>query len=433
MITGLKQYCGAGKSLILRLFVMILTLAAIMAPIRAEPPGTNADSILPFDMLLAPPSPGFVLLGGEPSSVERPGTPTDLALSILNRTEDLNVFPEDFALEFAPYWLFFGRQIDYREYEADKPGTNLLQTLSLSFATTSEAAFGPDTTSSSVALGIRFSLLRGDIDYEFDSLRQKDELLSEMLRKNLNEFSAELHQIHEQDEIVRLLREQRESYIEAIGEFREQLEVADESTRALLDIKIKMHEDNIERVSKQIGERMEQIDGTFISDFRARNKEDLKSIRTLISSMQFRRIGWKLDVAGGIVFDFPDDHFDEGSLSRWGVWLTTGPEWRHWSALGVFRYLGNDDDSDEAGIDAGARLIYDNIKRFAISAEGVVRNFPNTDRSDEWRAALQVDYAIAKNKTVSFTFGRDFEGNKSGNLLTLLNLVMGFGSSRPLH
>ncbi len=37
---------------------------------------------------------------------------------------------------------------------------------------------------------------------------------------------------------------------------------------------------------------------------------------------------------------------------------------------------------------------------------------------------------ILKKKNISLTFGRNFEGNKSGNLLALVNLTLGFGTER---
>ena len=43
-----------------------------------------------------------------------------------------------------------------------------------------------------------------------------------------------------------------------------------------------------------------------------------------------------------------------------------------------------------------------------------------------------MDYAIAPGKTVSFTFGRDFQGvqTQSGNLLAMINFALGLGTSR---
>ncbi len=81
----------------------------------------------------------------------------------------------------------------------------------------------------------------------------------------------------------------------------------------------------------------------------------------------------------------------------------------------------------------GGRLIID-ISKLSLSAEVVSRNFPEAKVNDNiWPLAGIADHAIAKNKSLSLTIGRDFGGNYSGSLITLLNLVFGFGSTRPIE
>ena len=63
---------------------------------------------------------------------------------------------------------------------------------------------------------------------------------------------------------------------------------------------------------------------------------------------------------------------------------------------------------------------------------------PNMERFEQkvftnwWRIAFSLDYAVAKNRSIALTFGQDFEGNQTGNLLAAVNVLLGFGTAR-LH
>lgn len=384
-----------------------LIIPVLLFPVITWAESAESDSTMSFDLLLAPPAPGFVLLGIEPASVERPGTVADLAVTILNQTDNLGILPEDFALEFAPYWLFAGKGITYEKYANHKNiKSNFLQTLSFSIATSFNSETSPDSLSTSLAFGIRFSILRGKMDSEFNGYADSLGTLYKWLDELNKKFAPELLKRIDQDETSKKLRDERDK--------------AGPTTRPIIEA----------RIAERDAEIKQQVE----AEVREQHAGRINRIKGLISRLRLRRIGWKLDVAGGAVADFPQRVFDDGSLSRWGAWLTGGYEWTKWSALGVFRFLGNHDDSDESSFDLGARLIFDTFKKFSLSGEGVYRKLPNRNTDDnQWRLALICDYAIARNKSISFTFGRDFEGKQSGNLISLINLLLGFGSNRPFR
>src|SRR5262245_42359826 len=68
-----------------------------------------------FNSLRTPTSPAFTLLGIEPTSVERPNTPSSLAASLLNQTAGFSTLPRDYALEFSPYWLVGHPRLTWRD------------------------------------------------------------------------------------------------------------------------------------------------------------------------------------------------------------------------------------------------------------------------------------------------------------------------------
>ncbi|MCX6829301.1 MAG: hypothetical protein NT002_08490 [candidate division Zixibacteria bacterium] len=373
------------------------------AAIAADSAQVNHNE--PLDLMTAPTAPGLVLLGTAPSSIEHPGNPTDLALTILNRIDNLNVLPEDMAVEFAPYWLFFGRKITYSEFESNNLGANFLQTLSFSIATSSRAETSPDTNSTSLGFGLRFSILRGEIDKGFEGYADRLDTLYKYLDTLAKDFDSVLRERSDGDPVLLALK----GLMMTAG--------AEQQTW----------------VEKSIGLRREAIKNELEREFRANKESDIERVRETISGMKLRRIGWKLDCAAGLVVDFPQRQFDKGDLSRYGAWLTGGYELGNLSAIWLVRLLGNQNKPDESSFDLGGRFNLSGWRQFSIAAESVYRKYhKHPVDKEQWRLAFLFDYAIARNKTLSFTFGRDFEGNKSGNLLSMVNLILGFGSDRPV-
>ncbi len=68
-----------------------LILLGAAAPLAAQ--SENAGPA--FNGLRTPVSPAFLLLGVAPTVVERPNTPSDFALSVLNRGASLTNLPRD--------------------------------------------------------------------------------------------------------------------------------------------------------------------------------------------------------------------------------------------------------------------------------------------------------------------------------------------------
>ncbi|HXF48794.1 MAG TPA: hypothetical protein VNL73_05145 [Verrucomicrobiae bacterium] len=112
--------------------------------------------------LRTPPSPAFVLLGVEPSSIERPNTPKAFAASLLSAVNQSDFLPKNYALEIAPYWLYSHPNLTFDDYyKAGLIGT-VLQTGSLSLATSiapNSIDSLPDTAR--LGFGLRTILING--------------------------------------------------------------------------------------------------------------------------------------------------------------------------------------------------------------------------------------------------------------------------------
>ncbi len=84
--------------------------------VLSQDPGREFPS---FNSLRTPTSPAFTVLGVEPNSVERPNTPSSLALSLQNLSSDFKSLAKDFAVEVSPYWLMGAPTLTWRD-DADK-------------------------------------------------------------------------------------------------------------------------------------------------------------------------------------------------------------------------------------------------------------------------------------------------------------------------
>ena len=81
--------------------------------------------------------------------------------------------------------------------------------------------------------------------------------------------------------------------------------------------------------------------------------------------------------------------------------------------------------------DLGGRIIWDSEGRLGLSGEVLGRWFSSSSPlEDTWRATVIADYDVGSNKTLSFSFGRDFEGGLTGNLVAAVQFIMGFGAKR---
>lgn len=368
--------------------ISFLVVTALAASVSAQ-----AD----LDLQQAPASPAYVLLGVEPASVERPGDPTDLAFSLLTATESLSVLPRNYALSVAPYWLLgAGERVTFDQWRQEGSlWTNLAQTLDISLAAASQE--GDDDDLTSLGAGLRFSLRRGAIPAT-EAARRLAELEAAQ-RVAAEDLGARLVALESADSLLTAL--------EAVL-FTPGLAPAAQAA-----------------VEQAIAQRRETLAASLAPLAR---EEYFARLQELAAQVDLRRLGFKLDVAGGLTGDFPQRQVEDGRLGRAGAWVTGGYDGPRWSSLAVVRWLTT---PDERSLDAGARVIYAGSSRFAASVEGLGRWYSGADATaDTWRACLIVDYTVAPNRTLSFTFGRDFAGRTTGNLLAAVQLLLGFGAAR---
>jgi hypothetical protein len=285
--------------------------------------------------------------------------------------------PKNYSVEFSPYWIFSGKGLSYEEYHKENPFGNFLHTLSISIATNTVTENEIENTS--LGVGIRFSLFKGkqtDIDDFFKTI--SGDLVNLFQSKYLPKInSVELENITTEEKSIK----------EA-------------------NIKTEYNEEATVLYKKWINE---------------------KNIRFLF-------YGFKWDMAGGIVVDFPGRDFDQGKFEKWGIWTTIGYEKKGITGLVVGRILKNVSEERKPSIDLGGRFICDTNNKIALSGELLAR-FNSEDvgsKKTQWRYVANLEYIVGKNQKLNFSMGRDFKGASTGNLITMINYVLGIGATRPI-
>jgi hypothetical protein len=116
-----------------------------------------------IDDLAAPSSPAFVLLDVAPASVERPDTPKQLTLNLLNSIASASGFPDNYALEVAPYWLASHPTLTFDAYQNPGVWQSMAQTFAVSIATSPipGAPSGAEPLGTNLGLGLRVSVYNG--------------------------------------------------------------------------------------------------------------------------------------------------------------------------------------------------------------------------------------------------------------------------------
>ncbi|MDD5530696.1 MAG: hypothetical protein PHX21_11830 [bacterium] len=111
--------------------------------------------------LKAPSSPGFVLLGVEPTSVESPNNLKTFALNLISSSMDAGFIPQSYAVEVAPYWLSSHPTLTFKDYYNANLKQRILQTTSLSLATSKLRSEMQDSIGTSLGLGLRTDIFSG--------------------------------------------------------------------------------------------------------------------------------------------------------------------------------------------------------------------------------------------------------------------------------
>ncbi|NUO02832.1 MAG: hypothetical protein HUU01_19670 [Saprospiraceae bacterium] len=354
-----------------------------------------------FDLLTAPATPAATLLGFAPSEIDKPRDVAEFMASVVSQTDGFSNLPANYAIEFAPAWLFGKEKISFESFQNNKLANCIWQSLVISAAVRRrEASEANDLPLTQVSAGIKVSLSRGHFPRAtLDLIDSTRESLS-FIHRNIESYLA--------DDLV----------------YQAMIDSAFESQSWLDTL-------NVYRNRK-------------FKDFKS---AELAKLESKIKRLRFNRIGFKLDLTAGIVQDYANNSYNQRSISKLGIWLTSGWEGENGlSVLAMGRVLKSPDADyqDEngniqvAGIlsyDAGVRLLWaPSDKPYSLSGEALYRKVSSPkELPASWRYTVNFEYKLKSNLGLNFTYGRDFDDVviKEGNVVALLSFITLLGTSKP--
>jgi hypothetical protein len=341
---------------------------------QAEPPVLGS--------LRTPPSPAFTVLGIEPSAVERPTTPSDVAMSFVSKFRQ-STLPKDYAFEASPYWLVGQPGLSWRSDVSRNVAQSITRTLSLSVATADTGTNNSPLTS--LGVGVRSLLSSG------------------RMTAATEQALADLEQT---------LSETGDVFLRLVGE----------AGLDALDVRLANGTITVAGYERQ----KQQIAALVLES------DEYKNAMARAEDIAARREGFFLEVAAGFVWDFAGGTWQSRAFRKRGVWATPSYEFGAWNLLGVLRYLDETETPDRDAFDWGGRAIYSSAD-YALSVEYVERSplhqTPAVRRSH--RLVGVAEYRVSPATWVIASFGKDRQ--KTGTTHTLvaqLGLAFSFSKDR---
>jgi hypothetical protein len=372
---------------------------------------SKIDTTISLNLLRAPLSPASSLLGISPNEIQRPTEVKSFMLSLQNAMQNITTLPSSFAIDVAPYW--FGKDKISQQLSERQ---SIFKTLVLSIAAKNLQTKAKIDSTTQIGIGFKISLLTGTFDR------------ADVIKLNgfFEDYANEFTKTEKSDKTYMAIT----SKIDSIG--KRLVRIRDNAPMDELQ-KLAIQIDSLSNLKTQ---RIEQLSVSFLKERKGNVKDFLatKPIRT----------GVKLDVAGGLVWDFPETKFDNAKVLKSSVWLTGGYEHKNgFAVLGIVRYQFNPDKrfADEKGIlktksvstlDGGVRLNFQTEDSpFVISSEYIYRSIIG-ENLRSWRWVMNASYEVSSNTILTLSLGRDFDKTfkSDGNLIAALNLVKGFGKSK---
>lgn len=400
-----------------KLTVLLLLLSPAL---RAQ----TDDSTVTLDLLRAPASPAFNMLGISPSVIERPTDLNAFRVSIQNASNNFTQLPTSYAVEVSPAALARLKNQTLDKFNSTRFSDVFTQSLSLSVGMThdnpEDQSEGDSADFTKLGFGLKFSIIRPKWTDEtqklFDDLQKAQaDFLNNVIALDTGSKAAAI---------------------------RQQMQTVQNNRQLSPSVKA----DSLMKLAQQL-QALNQAYTDAINQ-QLQDSVHFMALKAAARNFKVARRGGFLDFAGGIALDFPDDRFEYSLTSRAGAWLTGGYESGNegFSFLGIVRYLYqpnqflvNDNNVlDTAGVstvDAGARILFTTFGgKFNVSAEGLYRGVLKSGIDATWRFTFNTEYDIGANRKLTLAIGRNFEGiySKGGNLIAMLNFIAGFGSSKKL-
>lgn len=453
--------------------VGLLTMLGTTRIADAEETTPDVDAIAEAPDLFTlktPESPALSVLRLNTLDIQRPTTPSALATTLANgvRAGEDAAFFRDFAVEFAPFWLFPHPDLPF-ERAALAGWRSIYRNFTLSAATSvREPSEADEPGGSQAAVGARTTLYGGGPSPAatacVEVLRERNQKQAERAVTSMMDGMRAFEMPERGDESLAVYR----AVLFAWAGRELDLQQGSQGDAAF-EAAIRHRAEELHRRRPCYASQCPQprypanpADRQQASEFaRARQHyaerhgiaiPDLVNAAALRHELEpqtdpatyekclttiHQRQGFVVDMAGAAAWSFPTNEVgDEAEFDAWAVWATPGWLWNSASVIALFKATRERGAGPSAwNLDAGGRITYAH-DRFGISAEVIYRRvaFDTDTETDErqYRAVGTLDYRVGEQEWLGFSFGRDYGESDSAPLIALVNLQWNFGTRRSV-
>ena len=394
--------------------------------------------------LKPPSSPALTILDLQPDEIARPKTYEALEASLLNsflQESNFNL-SNNLAIEFTPYWLVPHPNLTFEKYINPSIEENILYSSSISISTI-RFNNGIDTNiiSTNIGIGYRTMIFNGE-----PLNRNKDLIESvELITLNQSLFVDSYNIVPYYSYICKNISELIDSISNNVElfwnskspeEIQDRMNIVNEIIIPYLKTKTEIdYETGNEIILQELLDILSELNEYKI----------IKDAASELENANKDNIGFFLEFAGAFVLDFPSSTFQYSKIPKWGIWLTPTYRLRDQSFefVGLMRFIKNEIPSQFSdNYDFGAKINYQ-LGKFSLSAECIGRYqtatiFQETVsdttatqkiNSNDLKAVINVNYKIANNLILSYSFGQGFALNTefNNNLISVFSLNFGIG------
>jgi hypothetical protein len=405
----------------------------------------------------APTSPASVIIGNQPSVISRPKSWNELEASVYSNFLNNNqpAIPNDFALEFSPYWASNKRYLSLEEYMDNKNiSKSLLQNLAFSVSSTQKFIINDSVNTNALGFGLRTLIWQGN----------KNKIQTLIIKQRVGQW------IGTQSE---KLSDKIQAQLNTDNSLSND-DYADKYIQALIAglhtlFKDKRVESSvIEAFFDNLEEDLQNLDLQNVSrnDYDSKIKEvidkhdDIKVTTSSLQQLRKDREGFRLEFAAAASLNFPTNEMGFSYVPKVGFWITPSyqlPDNDRVEFLGVFRYfhfyngfynkyIPNTATMDNV-VDYGLRLVY-KWSKLSLECEAIWKNSKSivsqtTDSTtqltttvskeeNDFQWIANFNYKINEKVVLSYNFGKQFNPvfKLNGNVVSLLTLNYGIGAPK---
>jgi len=406
-----------------------------------------------LNKLSAPTSPAASVLGVQTAAILAPKSYQTLEATLFSNfynSESLVAIPNDFSLEFTPYWTK-NHKLSLEQYLYPSTYEQVVRNSSLSMASTQKFLLGDSTATNGLAFGYRTTLYFGNTND----------------RNRVKEYKSKLNELQNIRPLIGLkaLKLIKNADINNNFDFLENIQ------SYLTDVILKYGGfDNIEDAKKITGEILKEAKD--LPNFDKNNPQEFtdkfvniveKKIGEENLYAEFKayineRQGWSIDIAYAGIINFPTNNFDYSAVPHQSFWIT--PTYRfndrlsHLKLLTVLRYewynLGYwekyfpKNHVYKNNLDYGLGVSGE-FKKFSIQFEAVGRKSNSEipegkdsqgyalfrkEQNNDFQYLGSFSYNVSDQIVLSYSFGNKFEPiqNPNNTLVSQLTLNFGFGT-----